>query len=136
MSQPGVVRKKSLRIPAQPLQAPIPPSLLRSPHLNSPQSIFRRAMSPPRLPSVDDEWLQDTVPQHGAVKPPQQETKREHVSTELRSRRASQSSMTFSPSAVTPGGRPALPTRLGQRSEPNISRIRNLAEQDGYFVGF
>ncbi|KAJ7694152.1 hypothetical protein B0H17DRAFT_1057990 [Mycena rosella] len=75
MSQSGVVRKKSLRIPSQqPLQAPIPPSLLQSPHLNSPQSIFRRALSP-RVPSIDDEWLQDTVPQHGAVRPPQQETK-------------------------------------------------------------
>ncbi|TFK72525.1 hypothetical protein BDN72DRAFT_836092 [Pluteus cervinus] len=56
-------RKKSLCLPNQPLHVPVPPSLLQSPYLNSPQSIFQRAASAPRLPSEEDEeWLQDTVP--------------------------------------------------------------------------
>ncbi|KAJ7940854.1 hypothetical protein B0H13DRAFT_34871 [Mycena leptocephala] len=129
MSQPGVLRKKSLRIPTQPqLKAPIPPSLLQSPHLNSPQSIFRRAMSP-RVPSVDDEWLQDTVPQNGAVKP-QQQTK---TSTE-QARRASQTVSSLNRPSATPGARPPLPT--WHKSEPNIQHLRSPAEQDGYFVRF
>ncbi|KAJ7134951.1 hypothetical protein C8R43DRAFT_1021542 [Mycena crocata] len=135
MSQPpGVVRKKSLRIPAQLQALPIPPSLLQSPHLNSPQSIFRRTM-PPRLPTVDDEWLQDTVPQRGAVKPQQETKKKNQDSTEQGSRRPS-----LSPSrpATTPGGRPALRPWSGHNSAPNISATRTPAAQDvdGYFVGY
>ncbi|KAK6966399.1 hypothetical protein R3P38DRAFT_2591009 [Favolaschia claudopus] len=63
-------RSKSLHIPAKSLRAPIPPSLLQSPHLG-PKSIFQRVASP-RISNVDDAWLQDTVPQHGVVKPPHQ----------------------------------------------------------------
>ncbi|KAJ7098122.1 hypothetical protein B0H15DRAFT_644957 [Mycena belliarum] len=124
MSHPGAVRRKSLRIPSQPVQAPIPPSLLQSPHLNSPQSIFRRAVSP-RVPRIDDEWLQDTVPQNGAAKPLQQETK-----TEL-ARPPFSGTVSFHRPAATPSGRPVLPS-FGTRSEPNLSRI---VEQDGYFIG-
>lgn len=55
-------RRKSLRI-HQELNIPIPPTLLLSPHLNSPQSIFQRTVSAPRHPNAEDEqWLQDTVP--------------------------------------------------------------------------
>ncbi len=44
------------------MHMPIPPSLLQSPLLNSPNSIFQRAISP-RTPTAEDEqWLQDTVP--------------------------------------------------------------------------
>ncbi|KAE9406456.1 hypothetical protein BT96DRAFT_253661 [Gymnopus androsaceus JB14] len=42
---------------------PIPPSLLQSPHLNSPWSPFQRTDSVPSTPSEEDEqWLGDTVP--------------------------------------------------------------------------
>lgn len=51
------------RLPSQPIHIPIPPSLVESPHLYSPQSIFRRASSTPALPSQEDEeWLRDTIP--------------------------------------------------------------------------
>ncbi|KAJ6455795.1 hypothetical protein C8R45DRAFT_588479 [Mycena sanguinolenta] len=119
MSQP-VLRTKSLRIPAEALRAPIPPSLLQSPHLNSPQSIFRRATSQ-RAPNIDDEWLQDTVPQRGALKPPKIKP-----STDL-ARRPSQIALSLrQPSA------PARPPALRWHTEPDIRR--NFAEQDGYFV--
>ncbi|KAJ7752067.1 hypothetical protein B0H16DRAFT_1547284 [Mycena metata] len=127
MSQPGALRKKSLRIPTQPPLTPkVPPSLLQSPHLNSP--VFRRTM-PPRVPNVDDEWLQDTVPQHGAVKP-QQETK---VASE-QARRTSHSSLSLHRLAGTPAVRP--PSAPWTQSEPGIQRVRRPAEQDGYFVGY
>lgn len=42
---------------------PIPPSLLQSPHLNSPWSPFQRTDSTPSTPSAnDEEWLRDTIP--------------------------------------------------------------------------
>jgi len=57
------VRRQSLRLTNQPIDMPIPPSLLQSPYLNSPKSIFKRAVTSPRHPSKEDEqWLQDTVP--------------------------------------------------------------------------
>lgn len=57
------VRKKSLRLSNQSINIPIPPSLLESPYLKSPESIFQRAATSPRHPSKEDEqWLQDTVP--------------------------------------------------------------------------
>ncbi|KAJ7684976.1 hypothetical protein DFH06DRAFT_23943 [Mycena polygramma] len=139
MSQPSVSRKKSLRIPTEPppLKAlPIPPSLLQSPHLNSPQSIFRRAMGPSaRVPRVDDEWLQDTVPQHGAVKPPPpQETKDPNTNATEQARRPSQGAQSHRPMS-TPGARPPLPK--WPKSEPNIHVVRTSpVENDGYFVGF
>jgi len=60
---PDASRPKSLRLSSKPVNVPVPPSLAKSPHLHSPQSIFRRAISVPRLPSEEDEvWLRDTVP--------------------------------------------------------------------------
>jgi hypothetical protein len=60
---PDASRPKSLRLSSRPVNVPVPPSLAKSPHLHSPQSIFRRAISVPRLPSEEDEvWLRDTVP--------------------------------------------------------------------------
>lgn len=57
------VRRKSLQLSNQLIYIPIPPSLLESPYLNSPESIFKRAVISPRHPSKEDEqWLQDTVP--------------------------------------------------------------------------
>ncbi|KDR73453.1 hypothetical protein GALMADRAFT_141947 [Galerina marginata CBS 339.88] len=54
-------RRNSLRIPPQPPQIPMPPSLQKSPYLNA--SMFKREASTPGLPSEEDEkWLQDTVP--------------------------------------------------------------------------
>jgi len=57
-------RPSSLRITTRPVQVPIPPSLLTSPYLNSPESIFQREIvTPCRRPSeADEQWLQDTVP--------------------------------------------------------------------------
>ncbi|TRM61734.1 hypothetical protein BD626DRAFT_500379 [Schizophyllum amplum] len=56
-------RHPSLRLGKLPDRAPIPPSLLDSPLLHHPDSIFRRGIATPRRPSEEDErWLQDTVP--------------------------------------------------------------------------
>ncbi|KAK2460544.1 hypothetical protein APHAL10511_007014 [Amanita phalloides] len=53
----------SLKISTRPAQTPIPPSLLTSPYLTSPESIFQREITSPSRPSaVDEQWLQDTVP--------------------------------------------------------------------------
>ncbi|KAK7043680.1 hypothetical protein VNI00_008291 [Paramarasmius palmivorus] len=42
---------------------PVPPSLLHSPLLTSPHSIFQRPLSLPSTPTEEDEtWLRDTVP--------------------------------------------------------------------------
>lgn len=55
-------RRKSLQLPHK-FDVPIPPSLLQSPYLTSPESIFQRNVSPHKHPSEEDEqWLQDTVP--------------------------------------------------------------------------
>jgi len=57
----GMPRRQSLRLPPQPPQTPIPPSLRQSPYLNAP--IFKRDIPTPNLPSEEDEkWLQDTIP--------------------------------------------------------------------------
>ncbi|KIJ69485.1 hypothetical protein HYDPIDRAFT_24322 [Hydnomerulius pinastri MD-312] len=43
--------------------APIPPTLVNSPHLSSPHSVFRRKSSVLKWPSrQDDDWLADMVP--------------------------------------------------------------------------
>ncbi|CAA7267644.1 unnamed protein product [Cyclocybe aegerita] len=55
-------RRRSLRLPVQPLEIPVPPTLRHSPYLNSP--IFQGELTSPRLPSeAAERWLQDTVPQ-------------------------------------------------------------------------
>ncbi|KAL5490472.1 hypothetical protein ACEPAI_5305 [Sanghuangporus weigelae] len=53
------------------LVIPIPPTLANSPHLQSPNSIFRRPHAGPRAsPDVEEErWLRDTVP-IGSAAPP------------------------------------------------------------------
>ncbi|EAU88156.2 hypothetical protein CC1G_03828 [Coprinopsis cinerea okayama7 len=57
---PKQTRRNSLRIPIQPPDVPIPPSLLHSPYLHAPKFHGEEA---PHLPSEEDEiWLQDTVP--------------------------------------------------------------------------
>jgi len=44
------------------MTVPIPPSLLQSPHLTSPESVFQKPV-PPSTPSAEDEsWLRDTIP--------------------------------------------------------------------------
>ncbi|KIY51091.1 hypothetical protein FISHEDRAFT_71384 [Fistulina hepatica ATCC 64428] len=56
-------RASSSRFALHPVHIPIPPSLVGSPYLESPDSIFRHHIAshePPR--PVDEEWLQDTVP--------------------------------------------------------------------------
>ncbi|EGN96001.1 hypothetical protein SERLA73DRAFT_141105 [Serpula lacrymans var. lacrymans S7.3] len=40
----------------------IPPSLIQSPHLLSPQSIFQKKTVPQTPSREDEEWLRDTVP--------------------------------------------------------------------------
>ncbi|KAL5511822.1 hypothetical protein ACEPAH_5040 [Sanghuangporus vaninii] len=53
------------------LVIPIPPTLANSPHLQSPNSIFRRPYAGPRAsPDVEEErWLRDTVPMGSAAPP-------------------------------------------------------------------
>ncbi|KAL5533298.1 hypothetical protein ACEPAF_5074 [Sanghuangporus sanghuang] len=53
------------------LVIPIPPTLANSPHLQSPNSIFRRPHAGPRAsPDVEEErWLRDTVPMGSAAPP-------------------------------------------------------------------
>ncbi|KZP20827.1 hypothetical protein FIBSPDRAFT_861269 [Athelia psychrophila] len=62
----GVSRSRSLRETLRQKPAaciPVPPSLAHSPHLTSPHSVFRRAISNPILPTQEDEeWLRDTIP--------------------------------------------------------------------------
>ncbi|KAL1728644.1 hypothetical protein EV714DRAFT_214682 [Schizophyllum commune] len=54
-------RHPGLRLGKLPDPAPIPPSLLGSPLLQNPDSIFRRGLTTPLRPSEEDErWLQDT----------------------------------------------------------------------------
>lgn len=56
-------RTSSLKLTTRPTTVPIPPSLLASPYLTSPESIFQREIATPYLPSeADERWLQDTVP--------------------------------------------------------------------------
>ncbi|TFK42906.1 hypothetical protein BDQ12DRAFT_298658 [Crucibulum laeve] len=79
-------RRKSLRLPSQPPPIPIPPSLLQSPYLNSPQSIFKRDLSAPRMPSQEDEqWLQDTIPMpsHGTEVEPDRSQERKDAAPQV-----------------------------------------------------
>lgn len=47
----------------RPDATPIPPTLLNSPYLSSPNSVFRRKTSVLKWPSQEeDEWLRDMVP--------------------------------------------------------------------------
>ncbi|KAF8737692.1 hypothetical protein AX14_012463 [Amanita brunnescens Koide BX004] len=56
-------RTSSLKLTTRPAHVPIPPSLLTSPYLTSPESIFQREIATPCRPSeADERWLQDTVP--------------------------------------------------------------------------
>lgn len=56
-------RTSSLKLTTRPAHVPVPPSLLTSPYLTSPESIFQREIATPYLPSeADEQWLQDTVP--------------------------------------------------------------------------
>jgi len=55
-------RAGSLRLTNRPIHIPIPPSLVQSPYLLSPQSVFPHAGSTSLPSSEDEEWLQDTIP--------------------------------------------------------------------------
>ncbi|KAF8837359.1 hypothetical protein BDN67DRAFT_206231 [Paxillus ammoniavirescens] len=56
-------RSLSLNYSKQLDAVPIPPTLVNSPHLSSPNSIFCRKSSVPKCSSrLDDEWLGDMVP--------------------------------------------------------------------------
>ncbi|KIY51097.1 hypothetical protein FISHEDRAFT_71389 [Fistulina hepatica ATCC 64428] len=56
-------RSSSRRFALHPVHIPIPPSLVGSPYLESPDSIFRHHIASPQPPRpADEEWLQDTVP--------------------------------------------------------------------------
>jgi len=73
--------RQSLQLPPQRLDGPIPPSLLQSHYLNSPESIFQRSVSASHIPSEEDEqWLQDTVPL--ALDPQDKEMKRGRLPTQ------------------------------------------------------
>ncbi|KAH7930848.1 hypothetical protein BV22DRAFT_1028015 [Leucogyrophana mollusca] len=56
-------RSVSLYLPRRPDSIPIPPSLVNSPHLLNPESIFRKKIRFPKSPlREDDEWLRDLIP--------------------------------------------------------------------------
>ncbi|KAJ7261919.1 kinase-like domain-containing protein [Mycena rebaudengoi] len=107
------IRKKTLRMPSQLPHAPIPPSLLQSPHLNSPR--FRHAMTVPRISDEDEEWLQDTKAVNSS--------KSQRENDEQASRRQPPP-QTLTRGSSVPGGRPFLPTYP----------IRVLLESDGFQV--
>lgn len=63
LDQPAKKRSPLLARPRHPDATPIPPTLVNSPHLSSPHSVFRRESSLRKWPSQeDDEWLRDMVP--------------------------------------------------------------------------
>lgn len=150
-------RRKSLRLSSQPLDIPIPPSLLQSPYLNSPQSIFQRAVSSPQKPSEEDEqWLQDTVPVMSEVpesgrrgsatfsRSPLSQGSADALRAEHnRTRSRSADTRPVSPSQAPPSpplvpirqsvGTPGIPSNwLGKARKPSESDVRYLADQ-GYF---
>lgn len=56
-------RSSFLTCPRHPDTIPVPPSLVNSPYLSSPNSVFRRKSSVLRWPSQEEnEWLRDMVP--------------------------------------------------------------------------
>ncbi|KAF7304718.1 hypothetical protein MKEN_01185900 [Mycena kentingensis (nom. inval.)] len=127
MSSP--TRKSSLRLvpntkPQGP--APIPPSLVSSPLLNSPQSLFRRNAAP-RIPTgAEDDWLRDTVP--AAQKGPAQPTK-------PYPRGLSRASTI----TTIPLQRPRLTPSLYHQppsSDTHVSRLRSESDGATYFAGF
>lgn len=113
-------RRKSLRLSNQPINIPIPPSLLESPYLNSPESIFQRAVTSLRHPSKEDEqWLQDTIPlstdtTEGVQRPKSMELPRVEALRDEhpRSRSSEQRSMSHhpTPSPPLPWRHPITPT--------------------------
>lgn len=61
-------RSSFLTCRRRPDAAPIPPTLVNSPYLSSPNSVFRRKTSVPKWPSQEeDEWLRDMVPVDGSL---------------------------------------------------------------------
>ncbi|KAH0830504.1 hypothetical protein J3R83DRAFT_1955 [Lanmaoa asiatica] len=63
LNRTGKKRSSLLTCPRHPDAAPIPPTLVNSHYLSSPNSVFRRESSMLRWPSQeDDEWLRDMVP--------------------------------------------------------------------------
>ncbi|KAF8630069.1 hypothetical protein AX15_003126 [Amanita polypyramis BW_CC] len=63
MSHPQPRRRPSFKLSTYSANVPVPPSLLTSPYVTSPESIFRREICSLCLPSeADEQWLQDTIP--------------------------------------------------------------------------
>lgn len=154
LSDSSLSRKRSLRLPTQPFHIPVPPSLKESPHLTSPQSIFRRAFSTPRIPSQEDEqWLQDTIPVAGdeqlKLSPPRSplsqsnEPDSEHCRGRSPGPRRQGASGTYTNPPCSPpllisrhsdhhivmSARPRWLTENKSHSDSNISHLA----QDGYF---
>ncbi|KAF5386759.1 hypothetical protein D9615_001818 [Tricholomella constricta] len=121
-------RRKSLQLPPQPLDIPIPPSLLQSPYLNSPESIFQRTLSAPHKPSEEDEqWLQDTVPLSLDSRDEQRKRARLSTSSDMSSQGPSSAeessedsahSSTFRPNSTGPSQAPPSPPLVRWR-RPN-----------------
>ncbi|KAF8061503.1 hypothetical protein FPV67DRAFT_1673138 [Lyophyllum atratum] len=146
--------RQSLQLPPQPLDAPIPPSLLQSHYLNSPESIFQRSVSASHIPSEEDEqWLQDTVPL--ALDPQDKESKRGRaraspLSTQSTSSESSDNSRNYSPrmqsmaprssSSHAPSSPPLIrcrrPTHLAPQAWSGQPRVRSAPCMDEreYFV--
>jgi hypothetical protein len=103
--------------PTHPMHVPIPPSLIQSPYLLSPESIFRRSASSPCLPSKEDEeWLRDTVPlQNGNEQQPQSPT----APTAPEGRQSTRSHLFSLASTLTNGDEKENPTR-GRSTQPRV----------------
>lgn len=69
-TRPPVMRSASQikRMQAASLHIPIPPTLVNSPHIHSPTSIFRRPYAGPKeSPGAEEDfWLRDTIPQQSS----------------------------------------------------------------------
>jgi len=131
------LRRKSLRLADQPINIPIPPSLLESPYFNSPESIFQRAVTSLRHPSKEDEqWLQDTIPlatdtrEGGEQRPKSTELPRVEASRDEHPRGRNSEQRSMSPSLRRHPITPTPPVWLGQAK----TRSAATMTKQGYFT--
>ncbi|KAF9264879.1 hypothetical protein L218DRAFT_1076316 [Marasmius fiardii PR-910] len=113
-----------LRLPSlQTTPLPIPPSLLQSPYLTSPQSILFQTPATSNLPSTptaeDETWLRDTIPISG-----------EHTTGEGSSQRGSLQVVIKSEVQISEGSRRSNPS-TAPPSPPLIRAHKSFPERVG-----
>lgn len=121
---------------------PIPPSLLQSPHLNSPWSPFQRTDSTPSTPSAnDEEWLRDTIPlSAGSSRVGRSDSTKENSrsprSPRTEGRGVANMSNRMRPDA-TPTSPPLVRKRRSSQSHQKVQtpsmRLARTGEQDYFF---